>query len=207
MVKEVLVVKRKTLFKEKAFQGFIEMNDNFLDLIMDNCEYQLRNEDLEINPDFKQIIPYVVIVNPQTKQIFGYKRFKKMAGIHEMRLHDKFSFGVGGHIDREEEVEDVIFDALMRELREEVKMEEYPVPNLIGFVNDDSTEVGEVHLGIIAIAETLGSVGKMEGDEVRDEKFYSIEEIDALLENKEIEADSWTRIAWQAVKEYLTKLG
>lgn len=203
MAKEVLVVKRKILFKEKAFQGFMEMNDNFLDLIMDNCEYQLRTPDLEINPDFKQIIPYVVIVNPQTKQIFGYKRFKKMEGLHEMRLHDKFSFGVGGHIDRNNDAEDVIEDAMMRELREEIQMEEYPSPNIIGFINDDGDDVGQVHFGMLAIAETLGEIKKTEGDEVRDERFYSIEEIDGMV-NAGAQMDGWTRLSWPAVKDYLT---
>lgn len=204
MVKEVMVVKRGTLFKGPVFQGFISNEErDFLSLILDNFEYKDRDESLEINPAYKQIVPYIVLINPNDKKVFGFKRFKKMPGIHETRLHNRFAIGLGGHVDKQEEEIDVLTDAMMRELKEEVKMENYPVPNIVGFVNDEKDEVGTVHFGIIAVAETLENVSKMEeGGEVYDEKFYTPEEIDSLL-NSGIDVDGWTKLSWQFIKEYL----
>lgn len=200
-----MVIKRKLLFGNGDFEGFVSSDkSDYLSLILGGYEYQLRDEKLEKNSEFKQIIPYVVIVNPQTKQVFGYKRFKKMPGLHEMRLHNKFSIGVGGHVDKEEVVEDILSDAAMRELNEEVRMNNYPTPNIVGFVNDEKDEVGTVHFGVLAIAETTESVQKRENDEVMDEKFYSIEEVDSIMESG-AEMDGWTRICWPFVKNYLLK--
>jgi predicted NUDIX family phosphoesterase len=206
MAKEVMVVKRDILFEDSDFQGLISIEKrDYLQIILDNYEYVLRDDKLEANTELKQIIPYVVIINPKTKKVFGYKRFKKMPGLHEMRLHDRFSIGLGGHIDREEEKVDVISDAAMRELAEEVRMVIYPRPKVVGFVNDELDSVGSVHFGVVAIAETEEEVTKTEGDEVRDEKFYSIEEVDDLF-SKGVEMDGWTRICWPFIKKHLLTL-
>ncbi|MEK6855851.1 MAG: NUDIX domain-containing protein [Nanoarchaeota archaeon] len=204
MTKEILVIKREKLFKEGTFHGFISLKEkDFSSIIAKEYEYQLRDEKLENNAYFKQIIPYIIIVNPKTKKIFGYKRFKKMEGLHEMRLHDKFSFGLGGHIDKEETSKDIIQTSMMRELNEEVKMTNYPIPKVIGFLNDDTNQVGSVHFALVVIAETEESVEKRENDEVRDEKFYSIEEIDKMIEDPSSNIETWTKLSWNAVKEYL----
>jgi predicted NUDIX family phosphoesterase len=206
MSKEILVVKRDVLFSERAFQGFLPASEkDYVLSILNSHHYALRDEKLENNPSLKQIIPYVVIVNPSTRKVFGYKRFKKMPGIHEQRLHDKFSIGVGGHVDRNEIKVDVLTDAAMRELEEEVEIDKYPLPRIVGFVNDDRDGVGQVHFGIVAIAETLESVRSRKGDEVTEERFYSVDEVDALMSSN-TEMDSWTRISWPFVREYLSKI-
>lgn len=205
MSKEIMVVKREELLSDKTFQGFISETDrDYLSLILQKYEYQLRDEALEKNEGFKQIIPYVIIVNPSSKRVFGYKRFKKVPGLHEMRLHGKFSVGVGGHVDKEPVIKDVLTDATMRELREEVKMNNYPTPKIVGFVNDEKDSVGRVHFGIVAIAETNEEIKGMENDEVTEERFYSIEEVDSLMSSG-AEMDGWTRIVWDFVKGYLSK--
>lgn len=206
MAKEILVVRRDELFQDTEFQGFIPISHkNYIPAILDNHKYVLRDDKLENDSSLKQIIPYVVIVNPLTKKVFGYKRFKKMPGMHEKRLHDKFSIGVGGHVDKGEIKVDVLTDATMRELEEEVKINHYPVPKVVGFVNNESDSVGQVHFGIVAIAETLEDVSKREGDEVREEKFYSIDEVDYLM-NSDTEMDTWTRISWPFVRDYISRL-
>ena len=37
-------------------------------------------------------------------------------------------------------------------------------------------------------------------------KFYSIEEVDAIMQNQEIQMDRWTRLSWPFVKDYLEKI-
>lgn len=124
---------------------------------------------LELDPSKKQLIPYVVLVSPDQK-IFTMRRKATQA---EARLHHKLSIGVGGHMEREDAHDErsAIMAALWRELKEEVCWEDEAQASLrfIGLINDDSTEVGQVHLGLCFICEgapetiTTREVEKMEG--------------------------------------------
>lgn len=104
---------------------------------------------LEEKPEYKQIIPYAVICCGE--DVYLFHRTKKQS---EKRLHNLYSLGVGGHmnpfgniIDRE-----YLHHELEREMNEEVivhescKVEQI-VP--VGFINDDTNEVGKVHLGVL----------------------------------------------------------
>jgi predicted NUDIX family phosphoesterase/thymidylate synthase ThyX len=205
MVKEILVVERGLLFDDKHFQGFLPISErDFSATISKNYQYKERNDELEADSNFKQIIPYVWIVNPLTKQVFFYKRAVD-SGYTEQRLKDKWSGGVGGHIDKEK-TSDPIFVSMMRELKEEVKMDEYPVPKIIGFLNDDSNDVGKVHFGAIAIAETTRSVEKG-SQEMAHGQFYSLEEIEKIFSDPNNIIEDWTKISWPPVKEHLANSG
>ncbi len=201
MAREILVVPREILFSGKYFDGFCSVDDfDYMNLINENFQYNERNDELENDPSLKQIIPYVWIVNKSRKEVFIYKRAKTG---NEGRLHDKYSGGVGGHIDKDTEETSInpIKDAMMRELREEVFMNKYPVPKYIGFINDDSADVGKVHFGVAAVAETDEHVKPVE--DMASGRFYSLEEVVELFSNPEIDVESWTRISWPAVRNYL----
>ena len=212
MGKEALVVKRNVLFKDGEFQGFLPFGEkDLISIIAENHFYHARGDGLEDNRSLKQVIPYVWIINPLMKKVFIYKRVetKKSAGEYkEKRYLNKYSAGVGGHIDKETEegVEDPIGAAMMRELREEVVMDNYPKPKLLGFLNDDSDNLGEVHFGIVAVAETTEKVGGRPSEGLASANFYSIEEADKILLNSKNEVESWTRISWPFVKDYLQKI-
>ncbi len=201
MSREILVVKREVLFAEKYFEGFCSIDENdFINIILKEFEYQERNIELENNPDFKQIVPYVWIVNKKKKEAFFYKR---STGGDEGRLHNKYSGGVGGHIDKEteENTENPLVAAMMREMREEVQMTNYPTPKFIGFLNDDSSVVGKVHFGAVAIAETSENVIPVM--HMSQGEFFSIERVDDLLKNPENDVENWTRISWPFVKKLI----
>lgn len=203
MVKEALVVKREILFKDKYFEGFMpEKEYDYTFLILNNFHYHQRGDELEHNEALQQIIPYVWIVNLKTKKIFAYRRAnnEKYA---EKRLRNKWSCGVGGHIDKED-VENPMINAMMRELREEVKMLNYPQPKIIGYLNDDKGDVEKVHFGVVAIAETEEEVKKGD-EEMAEGGFYHINELERMMGDKEIDFEGWTRISWPFVKEYLQK--
>lgn len=203
----ILVIPRKTLFKDEAIEGFVPIEQkNLLPLLLKSSEYQVRDETLEKNPAFKQIIPYIIVVNTRNHTVFGYKRFKKYAGLHETRLHNKFSLGLGGHIDEVKTSENLIVESMMREFTEEVKMNTYPTPKIIGFINSELSEVDRMHFAIVAIAETTENIDKRENEEVAEEKFYTIHEVDQIMQNENIQMDTWTRIVWPFVKSYLTDL-
>lgn len=152
---QILVVNRKELFnnEENHFYGFIEKNDEKTKKIIDTFElYEVkRRGDMEEDPSYKQLIGYVLLKDSNTNDVLVYKR---LVGGGEARLHGKASVGIGGHMN---EVEGkTIFEMLKinaaRELNEEVGVsEEEALNNLhfIGLINDDKTEVGQVHVGVV----------------------------------------------------------
>ncbi len=202
MVKEALVVKKSILFLDKEFQGFLDADEHdYISKILENYNYNIRGDELENDSSLQQIIPYVWIVNPKEKKIFTYRRASGKENYSEKRLMDKISCGVGGHIDREDS-DNPIENAMMRELMEEVIMNQYPKPKIVGYLNDDSDSVGKVHFGIVAIAETFEEVRK--GDnEMKDGRFYSIGELESIFGDPKYEIESWTKLSWPYVKNYL----
>ncbi len=205
MGKEALIIKRGILFEDKYFEGFLPCdNYDFIPLILNNYEYHARGDELENNEKLQQIIPYVWIVNSKDKKVFAYKRASGKQNYSEERLMNKISCGVGGHIDREDS-DNPIENAMIRELMEEVKMKSYPKPKIIGYLNDDSDSVGKVHFGVVAIAETLEDVSK--GDnEMAEGRFYSVSELDEMFSDSRYEVESWTKLSWPFVKDYLNGL-
>ena len=152
---QILVVNRKELFnnEENHFYGFIEKNDDKTKEIINTFEsYEVkRRGDMEEDPSFKQLIGYVLLKDINTNEVLVYKR---LVGGGEARLHGKASVGIGGHMNEIEEK--TIFEMLKinaaRELNEEVGVsEEEDLENLqfIGLINDDETEVGQVHIGVV----------------------------------------------------------
>lgn len=206
MAREILVVRTENLFKNDSFQGFVSAEKaDFMSRILSNFEYRERTEELEKNSSFKQPIPYIWLINPNTGKIFAYKRSGNKA-YKETRLYYKWSCGIGGHVDKDtdEFSENPIEEAMIREMCEEIRMIDYPTPRIIGYLNDDSNDVGKVHFGILAIAETDENVEKG-NEELEIGRFYSIEELEKIFSDEENEVEEWTRISWPFVKDYLLK--
>jgi len=147
MPEEVLAFKR-ALFPDLPATGFIPAVSLLPDILA-QAEFIQRNQ-AEADPAYKQIIPYCML--RYGEQVFRYKR-SGWAG--EKRLQGLFSIGVGGHINRSDElpllagVASILDWARDRELAEEFLVECSTPPHLIALLNDDSTEVGRVHFGVI----------------------------------------------------------
>ncbi|MBM3230473.1 hypothetical protein FJZ22_02345 [Candidatus Pacearchaeota archaeon] len=200
MGREIVVVKRNILFKEKTFTGFLPLVEyDFLSVILQHLEYRERTDALEHDNTWQQPIPYVWLIKPSTRQVFLYKR--AITGDEE-RLHNRYSGGIGGHIDKDTEEASVnpIQDAMLRELREEVTMHVYPTPTIIGFLKYHSG-VEDVHFGIVAFAETeeipLPADGMAEG------RFYTVHEVETLLADSFAQFDPWTKGSWDVIKARL----
>lgn len=103
-------------------------------------------EKAEKDESYKQVIPYAVIW--RGREVFCYKRTKKGG---ENRLHEKWSVGVGGHINpADKKAEDLVVEGLRRELAEEVGLPLDKVKyELKGFIYDNSDAVGRVHFGLV----------------------------------------------------------
>jgi len=98
----------------------------------------------EVSPEFRQIIPYVVIRNGN--DYFVLKRTTKQT---EARLHLKRSLGIGGHVNPGHS----LLEGLQKELDEEVQIAAHYAMEFIGMINDDTTDVGRVHLGAAYVLE------------------------------------------------------
>ena len=130
-------------------KGLIKGNSEVLKRIVQNGLF-LRRSELEEDPSFKQIIPYAIISNKDS-----FYLFRRRSGQTEKRLHNKFSLGVGGHMNPNDSMsskEQYLIDELKRELYEEVKLLNGCLIEdieFIGFINDDTISVGTVHIGLL----------------------------------------------------------
>lgn len=198
---EILVVPRSVLFHDGDFEGFVPAEQkDFFQRVIDNIQFKVRTKELENDRTWQQPIPYVWLINPENKRVFLYKR--DVTG-NEGRLYNKFSGGVGGHIDKKELVDgkgDPITQAMMRELEEETIMEVYPQPKIIGYINYNS-DVEDVHFGVVAIGETTQDVKPAE--DMAHGQFYSIEEADKIINDAKNDIEKWTKASWSFVKRYI----
>lgn len=151
----IIVVPRKALFENEnlAFQG-TESNPETVARLTSNIAKNfgtMRRGDAEENPSFKQPIPYAVI--RRGNELFVYER---LAGGGESRLHNKLSLGAGGHMNYKSGMRDFVEVTkvnLERELEEELFISHSFTPKTIGFINDDSTPVSNVHVAILTIID------------------------------------------------------
>lgn len=152
---QILVVEREVLFsnEKNSFNGYISSTDERFNEIVrtfSNVEVKRRG-DMEENPNYKQLIGYAVVKDRETKEILVYTR---LTGGGEARLHGKASVGVGGHMNMVDNktIDEVIKINISRELEEEIGVSfENNLDDLdcIGLINDDSNEVGKVHVGLV----------------------------------------------------------
>jgi predicted NUDIX family phosphoesterase len=145
----VLVVPAAVFHAAGVFQGFSLAAEHYLPRLLDpvHLSYRPRAE-VETDPTYKQIVPYVVL--QWRDQVFHYTRGKRAT---ETRLQALRSIGVGGHISSDDAslFECPYREAMFREVAEEVYLETPYEERCLGLINDDSTPVGQVHLGIVHV--------------------------------------------------------
>lgn len=148
----VLVVKRSLFDELGAFQGLNFEPERYLTTLLSRGNnFFLARHSAEHDPTHKQIIPYVIIAHGD--RVLHYVRGKK-AG--EQRLVAKGSIGIGGHMNDTDESlfawdEEAYRAGVEREVQEEIRIETTYDDKVVALLNDDSTEVGRVHLGIVHV--------------------------------------------------------
>ena len=129
--KLIMVVRRQDLFRspegfDDSFNGFksIEKID-YESRILNNYGFMTRKF-AEKDSNYKQPIGYCAIVNPTLKKIFSFQRSKKDDNYSEKNMQGKFSWGAGGHIEKDDmhdENANPIYNSLLREVtKEEVEI-------------------------------------------------------------------------------------
>jgi predicted NUDIX family phosphoesterase len=148
---QVLVIQRKVFDQVGAFNGLETDVQRYIDkLFAPSVPRFIPRPQAETDPSFKQLIPYVIMT-------FGGKYLSYVRGKRagETRLVAKRSIGIGGHINP---VDWTLFtadpyktylQAVQREVAEEVSVETKYQDKVIALLNDDSNDVGRVHLGIV----------------------------------------------------------
>ncbi len=150
----VLVVRRALFDELGAFQGLSADVSKYLPEFLNPAQNFFLSRDLaETDPSHKQIIPYALF-HCQGK-LLHYVRGKKGG---EQRLAAKGSVGIGGHINSEDAAaasleRDTYLTGVEREINEELKLDTTYQQRIVALLNDDSNEVGQVHLGIVHVFE------------------------------------------------------
>lgn len=143
MNEDVMVVETALLRPFFTAQLVRDHTNTILDVIAANHTFIPRAK-AEVSPEWKQIIPYVVIRHDD--EYFVLQRTAKQT---EARLHHKVSLGIGGHINPGH----TLMQGLQKELEEEVDVGSAYDLEFIGILNDDSTDVGRVHLGAVYVLD------------------------------------------------------
>ncbi len=150
---EMILVIPRNLFDELgAFQGLSFDVDRYLPHFLDRRNNRfLARPAAETDPTFKQIIPYAILVHDG--KVLHYVRGKKGG---ESRLHAKGSIGIGGHMNDHDEglfaLDSEAYHAgVRRELAEELRITGGYTESIVALLNDDSNDVGKVHLGVVHV--------------------------------------------------------
>jgi len=150
---QVLVVERKVFEELGAFRGLQFDVKRYLDrLFAPGVPRFMARPRAEKDPSFKQLIPYVLMTCEG--RYLTYVRGKR-AG--ETRLVGNRSIGIGGHINPIDDAAPLfrsdsraLYEAAVeREVAEEVSIDAGHVDHVVALLNDDSNEVGQVHLGVV----------------------------------------------------------
>ncbi len=196
---QVLVVPTQLFHRLGHFNGFsLDVGRYLGDLLNPaNTSYRPRSE-MENDPGFKQLIPYVIFTHRDPAgrlSVFQYTRGK---GQGESRLHAKRSVGVGGHISVTDQTGDGAApyqEGMRRELEEEVVIESRYTESCVGLINDDETPVGQVHLGVVHLVELEQPAVTPREADILDAGFLPVEELLADLSGFE----TWSQYCLQAL--------
>jgi predicted NUDIX family phosphoesterase len=185
---QVLVVPRALVPDRAGWYGLrTEGLPAFLDVIAEHGRYASR-EHMERDPSFKQIIPYLVL-----RDGGRYFLMRRTRAGGDARLHDRWSIGVGGHLNPGDAG---LAGGLRREWHEELVAEFEPTFVPYALLNDDTTDVGAVHLGVVVLADAGGRPVTIRETDKLSGAFAPPDEVAAGAEHLE----TWSRIVFDALE-------
>ena len=185
---QVLVVAREFIPEQGAWHGLRTHGiAAFLEVAARQGRFEPRDA-MERDPSNKQLIPYLVLRDGP--RYFLMRRTRAGA---DARLHDRWTIGVGGHLNPGDED---LAGGLLREWREELVADFGPAFQPVALLNDDTTEVGAVHLGVVFVADAAGRpVAVRETDKLTG-RFATAAEVLAVADDLE----TWSRLVFDAIE-------
>jgi predicted NUDIX family phosphoesterase len=193
MTERVLVVKADWIHSLHYERGFLrDIHPDFMSGLPSRAFFMDRPE-AESHPEYRQVIPYV-LVHLDGKYLTVTRH--KTQG--EARLHDKMSFGIGGHINPVDgDPSDLLDSGLRRELSEELNIDNPPgLKDLkpLGLICDDTDEVSQVHLGVVLRWDVKSAVDIRETDKMHGE-YLTPSEIGTHRDRLE----NWSRLVYDGL--------
>jgi predicted NUDIX family phosphoesterase len=182
---QVFVVPRSAVLDGAGWYGLRTGDlDAFVAALERDGRYEPRAE-MERDRSFKQVIPYLVLRDGE--RFFLMQRTR--AG-GDPRLHGRYSIGVGGHLNPGD---GGVLGGLRREWAEELVADFAPEFRLVGLLNDDTTEVGAVHLGAVYVADAAGRPAAIRETDKLTGSFVVADDVAAVADRLE----TWSRLAFE----------
>jgi predicted NUDIX family phosphoesterase len=199
----VLVIRRSLFDQLGGFHGLNFEPEKYLQALLSRGNnFFLPRAQAETDPTHKQIIPYAIITH--NNRVLHYVRGKK-AG--EQRLVAKGSIGIGGHMNQEDEslfnfaIDEAAYRAgVEREVNEEIRIESPFEDRIVALLNDDTTEVGRVHLGIVHVFRLAEEKVQKREAMITNVGFLEKEELLARRENLE----TWSQLCVDSLDRLLS---
>lgn len=190
-MEHVLVIPRSLFDQLGSFQGFQPDADRYLHAILaPGANFFMERPAAEQDPTHKQLIPYAIFHHNGR-----YLCYTRGGASGEKRLVAKRSIGIGGHINPVDQAHDglgetLYFNGVEREIAEELRIGGTHTQTVIGLINDDSNEVGSVHLGVVHLFDLSSDDIASNEDAIQELEFHSLAD---LHENRE-SLETWSRI-------------
>ena len=190
-MEHVLVIPRSLFDQLGSFQGFQPDADRYLHAILaPGANFFMERPAAEQDPTHKQLIPYAIFHHNGR-----YLCYTRGGASGEKRLVAKRSIGIGGHINPVDQAHDglgetLYFNGVEREIAEELRIGGTHTQTVIGLINDDSNEVGSVHLGVVHLFDLSCDDIASNEDAIQELQFHSLAD---LHENRE-SLETWSRI-------------
>ena len=186
----ILVVKRTDICSEELWTGYKPSNLQEELITVQNKRLFMDRSAAETNPEYKQIIPYLVFTHDNK-----YFLMQRRATASEQRLASKYSFGIGGHIREEDMNGKSFFDWALREFNEEVQYSGKLTIKPLGILNDDSTDVGKVHIGFVILLSGDSDDITIKS-ELKNGHLLSLDECGDYYQNME----TWSQLVYELLK-------
>lgn len=190
-MEHVLVIKRDLFDSLGSFQGFCGDVDRYLHAFLKpENNFFMERPAAEQDPAHKQLIPYSIFHHAGR-----YLVYTRGGSSGEKRLVAKHSIGIGGHINPVDQSHDSLgetmyFNSIERELAEELNIASAHSQRVVGLINDDSNEVGSVHLGVVHLFDLEENGVTSNEDAIQNIRFVPLDELYGDRENLE----TWSRI-------------
>ncbi len=196
----VLTVPTTIFHQVGYFQGFCKETAPYLTGLFDPAQLRYTPRSVaEMTPELKQLIAYVIFTYTAPDGKIHVFQYVRGGGGGESRLHRKRSVGIGGHIsslDAAPVAFDTYTTGLARELEEEVQIgTEILSREMVGLINDDLTEVGKVHLGVVHRFECREPNVRPNETDLIESGFVPVEQLLADTEGME----TWSAICLKAI--------
>lgn len=186
---QVLCIPRRTIFPDGAWHGLVTSGlERVLRTIRAAAEYRPRGL-VEDDPSQQQVIPYCIVRHDDDT----YLLTRRLRRSSERRLHHLYSLGAGGHINPGDGVGgDPVIGGLRREWLEEVRCDAPATASLVAVLNDDTTPVSQVHLGLVFLVEPRsGRVSVRESEKLEGEVLG----LEAMRRHY-LNMESWSQLAY-----------